>query len=1081
MNRRASATCALIAGALLASVPVRAAEIAGIDVELHGYYELQLRSIARDYRLSDNLDLTQWYNVLNLEAEFDFAPGGWGPFDVLQGFLRVEVRYDCVWTRACGIFSSADAFGNRANRLPKRVADGRRAGFYQTGTLFNGDTRYFNDLPRDKLPYAFKDRPRGARVPSQFFDIEGIDTLFGSKGKDGVFGTADDPAPFYFSSALDNCEFTFRETRGSANGHGVQNMVWNPGCPIRPIGTMADKPNPLRPDDPNPITGAGGFGALPLRPAPELRYGSRNPNSQAEGVYYPNQRLAQMLKDNEFDQFDQNFSQDQLAWNHGGSQQDERELKEAYLDIELFDSRLWLRIGKQTVVWGKTELFRNQDRWNPQDLALATLPTLEESRIGLWMARLVWQFWNVGPFEDVRAEFVVSLDDFEPNDIGRCGEPYTPNPACDKTFGLYIHGYTGFGIAGEQRPPDPWSDTRGIEFGARLEWRWDRFSFAVSDFYGYADLPYTQPIFTYSRNVDPVSGRPRKLESQGGCRTGKEKDCLNAGNALAEHSINQQLFNMICATSIGFSDLDTSACGQTIFNSTARTGADPNVPATSAEPRVVVALDSVLAGDPSGLILPGLAASLAGLNEDQATVSAPRQARQLAKYGIATPTVVLNVDPADGGVDFPPGNPLLKESDFGNTVAFFYVTAGGSLSAHLTDAQEALLGCGPFYHTSCDLDGIDLMNAEASALFQSFPGFEGTTGNWDTTDKSVAQPGTVGFHGGPVCSRYQNGKLYMLPGCRGPGDHGYDPKMDGTVTNLLQPFTKQQFRSEMAALSWNMLMGFVAFSAGPKIDISTFDVNNVLRKDGCSFAKPQFCTNVQSLFEVSGNQRNDILAGGNGQFGRRDFVWAGGRDLVLRYQKVNVLGFSTDFAEDITKSNWGVEFTWENDPFLGDNDAYLGYTPADTYNLTISVDRPTFVNFLNANRTFFINTQWFIQYIAGYQSSFTDNGPLNVLAVLSIMTGYFDDRLEPGLTMVYDFNSGSGAVIPQVTYKYTSNFSATFGISVFAGREQPRVMALYPTVVANRAGRNAYNDFVENGISAVRDRDEIFLKLRYTF
>jgi hypothetical protein len=194
-----------------------------------------------------------------------------------------------------------------------------------------------------------------------------------------------------------------------------------------------------------------------------------------------------------------------------------------------------------------------------------------------------------------------------------------------------------------------------------------------------------------------------------------------------------------------------------------------------------------------------------------------------------------------------------------------------------------------------------------------------------------------------------------------------------------------------------------------------------------------------------------------------------------------VLGFSTDFAEDITKSNWGVEFTWENDPFLGDNDAYLGYTPADTYNLTISVDRPTFVNFLNANRTFFINTQWFIQYIAGYQSSFTDNGPLNVLAVLSVMTGYFDDRLEPGLTMVYDFNSGSGAVIPQVTYKYTSNFSATFGISVFAGREQPRVMALYPTVVANRAGRNAYNDFVENGISAVRDRDEIFLKLRYTF
>ena len=29
--------------------------------------------------------------------------------------------------------------------------------------------------------------------------------------------------------------------------------------------------------------------------------------------------------------------------------------------------------------------------------------------------------------------------------------------------------------------------------------------------------------------------------------------------------------------------------------------------------------------------------------------------------------------------------------------------------------------------------------------------------------------------------------------------------------------------------------------------------------------------------------------------------------------------------------------------------------------------------------------------------------------------------------------------------------------------------------------RNAYKDFVENGLSAIRDRDEIFLRVRYTF
>jgi hypothetical protein len=32
-----------------------------------------------------------------------------------------------------------------------------------------------------------------------------------------------------------------------------------------------------------------------------------------------------------------------------------------------------------------------------------------------------------------------------------------------------------------------------------------------------------------------------------------------------------------------------------------------------------------------------------------------------------------------------------------------------------------------------------------------------------------------------------------------------------------------------------------------------------------------------------------------------------------------------------------------------------------------------------------------------------------------------------------------------------------------------------------RTGRNSQNDFVENGLSVVRDRDELFLRVRYTF
>jgi hypothetical protein len=189
-----------------------------------------------------------------------------------------------------------------------------------------------------------------------------------------------------------------------------------------------------------------------------------------------------------------------------------------------------------------------------------------------------------------------------------------------------------------------------------------------------------------------------------------------------------------------------------------------------------------------------------------------------------------------------------------------------------------------------------------------------------------------------------------------------------------------------------------------------------------------------------------------------------------------------DFAEDVTKSNWGMEFTWiEGLPF-GNNDSITNLSKSDTLNLTVSVDRPTFVNFLNANRTFFINSQWFFQYVTDYENGFTSNGPFNVLATFAVFTGYFQDRVLPTFVAVYDFNSRSGAILPSVAYRFTEVFSVTVGMGFFWGRTQLRdmpVTGIAPS--ANRAGDSAYKNPVDNLISLVRDRDEVWLRLRYTF
>jgi hypothetical protein len=234
---------------------------------------------------------------------------------------------------------------------------------------------------------------------------------------------------------------------------------------------------------------------------------------------------------------------------------------------------------------------------------------------------------------------------------------------------------------------------------------------------------------------------------------------------------------------------------------------------------------------------------------------------------------------------------------------------------------------------------------------------------------------------------------------------------------------------------------------------------------------------------LSGQQRNSIRAGGNGRFGRRDFVHHSGGMAVLKVDKSNILGFSMDFAEDVTKSNWGIEFTWVEGLHVGDNDELdLVADGVDLYRLTISADRPTFVNFLNANRTFFINTQWFFQYTDEFEASYSGGYQWDIFGVLAISTGYFQDRLIPSLTLVYFVRNNSFAVLPQATYRFTENFTATFGIAAFAGREEARAMPIAGIApVGERFGRNAYNTFIEPGLAAVRERDELFVRIRYTF
>jgi hypothetical protein len=1138
--RRLGRFTAILVTAVVALIPAsssRAVEAFDGRFQLHGFYENQTRVIARNFSGNDDWDLTQWYQVLNLEMEFDIAPDGWGPFDILSAYARVEARFDCVYDRACHVFPSVNTYGDRTRHLPKRLSDSRRTGF--TGAQFTGHVRKRHGIPSNRLGFEFGVPPQGPiiyndRLPMRMWNVPGIDTLFGVDGPDQIEGTPDDPAPYVLERFLD-FEFASRKVRGSANGVGTQLLgPWLPKNFVDPIGALSDRANPFDASDFNPvlIDVSGGFcgpndaacTARPFRPAPQIPAGTNPVDQQfARGIYYPNIGLADLIRDDNLDNFDQNFREAELKWNRGASQQQTHFLKEAYVDIELFDSSLWLRLGKQSIVWGKTELFRTTDQFNPQDLALATLPSLEESRIALWAARAVYSLWSVGPLEDVRVEFAANIDHFEGADFGQCGEPYTVNAACNLRAGLFAHGISGFGLAGATKPEDPWEDIKGLEVGFRVEFRWDRFSFALTDFYGYDDFPFADQIFRYERNVDPYTGRLRVANTREACDpdgvrpasaggVGVTTGCLDPSEALRYHHANQQLFAFICSTSIGFTTLDPTVCAQSVFGSSAL----PLV----IQPNVAAIIGSSVTGDAAGI---GVGASVLGA----LGAAVPPNDIPLVDLG-------LGYDPDGNGV---PDDPV----NSGFCPACFLLPTATSLPTlrdHLSDEQQALFGCGPLLGTDCETDGIDLLNAEASALTSAWITSPVARANGITATNQPGQPGTVGAvaqYGRFWCQRFIKGTgLVVLPGCRAPGDPFYRPEVDGipggirwfgpgpdndagdgggagndadngtdaatsaaiaAITNCQNagdngigfcdvghPFTGELFNSTMDAASWNFQMLLVVFSAiGATGRINDFDATQPLRTNGCSWLAPQYCSNVQAFLSIIGQRRNSILAGGNRNYGRPDFVWHGGTSNRLKWKKRNVLGFAMDFAEDVTKTNWSVETTWIHNLVVADNDALDGVAEIDQFNLTVSVDRPTFVNFLNQGRTIFINSQWFFRYEDGFNQSMPRNGPFNVLFTLTAFTGFYQDRLNPSITHVYDFMSESGAVLPSINYRYNESFSVEFGMALFYGKWQSTRMALNPISLGNNVGSGAYREFSERGLALVRDRDEVFVRLRKTF
>ncbi|MFZ2627271.1 MAG: DUF1302 family protein [Rugosibacter sp.] len=164
--------------------------------------------------------------------------------------------------------------------------------------------------------------------------------------------------------------------------------------------------------------------------------------------YSPNQGLRQL-----FDRWGSNPNGVQVAVPVRPCDKDSRgcvdfggygDLKQSELEMPEFNSRLdfirefyikntfdldngkqvFVKLGRQQVVWGRTDLFRVLDVINPMDYSRGNIyDEMQDIRIPMWILQAEYRMGASESFQDRNVSVVWNFDKFRPNNLGQCGQP----------------------------------------------------------------------------------------------------------------------------------------------------------------------------------------------------------------------------------------------------------------------------------------------------------------------------------------------------------------------------------------------------------------------------------------------------------------------------------------------------------------------------------------------------------------------------------------------------------------------------------------------------------------------------------
>lgn len=157
----------------------------------------------------------------------------------------------------------------------------------------------------------------------------------------------------------------------------------------------------------------------------------------------------------------------------------------------------------------------------------------------------------------------------------------------------------------------------------------------------------------------------------------------------------------------------------------------------------------------------------------------------------------------------------------------------------------------------------------------------------------------------------------------------------------------------------------------------------------------------------------------------------------IRFPRINLFGASADIYADAIKTVFRLEFAYTKGEEFPNGAKETLFSKNDVMRMVIGIDRPTFIPFLNPNRTFLISFQTFGQHIMDHELRDCDfpgkclgkvgmpDYESNVINTFLFQGFFMNDRLVPNIIFARDWRADANTISPGAEWLVTDNWSVS--------------------------------------------------------